>query len=113
METNIWNRQTKKSITRTMTDRQIGLCNEVADGCKYAYPLIHNFYKYKKFDVIIQWLFDNNVKGMKLVDWVRIEHNNSPLFAVIYILKRVERDIHRDRISASLDLRVPVFQRKK
>ncbi len=113
METNIFksvNDQLieKKSKTRpVLTDIERGLCHDVADGFYDAYALIHIFYNYKQFQLILIWLKHNNIRGMKLVQWIREEHDNSPMSAGIYILKKIEKDIHRKRISVSNDLKKP------
>ncbi len=100
---NTQNKPVRPQVELTETEKN--LCHEVADGYYPAYGLIHIFYQYKRFDLILMWLVVNNMKGMKFVEWVRVEHENSPMSAGIYILRKIEKDVHRKRISITNDVK--------
>lgn len=85
-----------KKVPFYVSDLLRGLVTDVADGNEEAlyicFILLKNFRLREK---MLLWLRNNNLKGKKLVDWVKLENKGSPLQTFSYIIKKLEKNIHR------------------
>lgn len=80
-------------MKRTLSDLRRGLMLDVCQGHPGIPPLLFHLHKhYPKCDLILLWLKNNNLTGQKLIDWIQIEKNRSPLEAFTYALRKIERD---------------------
>lgn len=48
---------------------------------------MHSLTRYRDCDRILKWLLRNNIKGSNLSDWIKINHSNSILNMVKFVVK--------------------------
>lgn len=77
----------------TLSSLRRKLMLEIIDGQQGVPPLMFHLHQhYKNCDRMLNWLVKNNLKGKKLLDWIKVEHKGSPLAACSYILGKVNRE---------------------
>lgn len=74
----------------TITPIMRELMFQCMDGDQRLAPIMHNFYQFVRCTDILRWLVQNNLRGMTLFNWLKIEFQGSPLEMVKFILGRIE-----------------------
>lgn len=76
-----------------MTQIERDMILSLAQEEKEVLPIAHFIYvNYVQRDEILLWLLKNNIKGKKLIDWIKFKFDNSPLSAINFILARINHD---------------------
>jgi len=76
-----------------MHPRDSELILAVADECAAAFPLLNMITTtYSRWRSALTWLYKEHLTGAKFVSWVKEEHENSPLFMMQHITKKLDHD---------------------
>lgn len=62
------------------------------DGNSLLAPIMHQLSHYRDCDKILKWLIRNKIVGFNLFDWLKIEHQNSLMSMVKFIVKSHNKD---------------------
>ena len=66
-------------------------------------PIMHQISHYKYRDGILKWLINNNITGYNLVDWLKINHGNSVMGMVKFIIKHHNKEFEERPIILNKD----------
>jgi hypothetical protein len=64
------------------------LMHIVIDGKPELIPIMHQLHRFKDCQKILKWLFKNKITGKNLVDWLKVEHSNSVMGMVKFIVQK-------------------------
>jgi hypothetical protein len=70
-----------------MTNSTRGLMHKAMDGVVTLTPIMHQLSRYKTCDNILRWLISNRITGHNLADFVKVQHENSIMSMVKFIVK--------------------------
>jgi len=68
------------------------LMHMVMDGNLNLVAIMHQLHRYKDHKIILTWLIRNRIMGNNLVDWLKINHDNSVLGMVKEIVRRHNKE---------------------
>ena len=75
-------------LSKKILDPEIkDLMHTVMDGNIHLIPIMHQLYCYRDCRGFLKWLVLSNIKGTNLLDWLKVNHNNSVLSMVKFIIK--------------------------
>jgi len=63
------------------------LMHVVMNGKFELLPILHQLTHYKDCDKFLKWLHLNNITGINLIEWLKINHNGSLMGMVKFIIK--------------------------
>lgn len=63
------------------------LMHTVIDGLPDLIPIAHQLSHYTSCDCILKWLIRNKITGKTFQDWIKVDHDNSVLAMVKFIIK--------------------------
>lgn len=68
------------------------LIHTAMDGELAVLPIFHQLSHYRSCDNFLKWLIANRIIGQTLLDWLKIEHSNSVMAMVQFIVKNCNKD---------------------
>lgn len=90
---------------RTLNDETKNLMLRVTDDNSSLIPIMHQISHYRYRNNILRWLIHNRIIGNNLLEWLKIDHDNSVMGMVRFIIKSNNKDkefktiiMHRDWI---------------
>jgi len=60
----------------------------IIDDDPVIVPIMHQLTRYKDCYKILKWLYQNNMRGKNLKDWIKVSFNDSVISMVQYIVMR-------------------------
>jgi len=86
-----------------LTSRTKQLMHQAMDGNVQLVPIMHQLSHYTSINGILTWLIRNRITGYNLVDWLKINHNNSLMGMVKFIIKHHNKDLEERAIILGRD----------
>jgi len=74
------------------TDIRKELMHKVIGGYPPNVAVMHQLSHYRFCDGILRWLIASDITGFNLADWLKINHNNSILGMVQWIVKKHNKE---------------------
>ncbi len=77
-----------------MTPKTRDLMNRVIDDQVDSLGRVMRYiWDFRRHDAILLWMLQNNLKGQKLVGWIRENFGLNYLDMIKYILKKIDKDV--------------------
>ena len=86
-----------------LTDESKKWMKAVIDDHPPCVPIVYQLSKYRTCLNILKWLFYANIKGKNLVEWLKINHENSILGMVKFIQMHHNKDKEKKPIILGKD----------
>lgn len=68
------------------------LMHTVINGNMTVVPVMHQLSRYRDCQKFLKWLIINNITGHNLLDWLKIDFDNSVMGMVKFIVKTHNKD---------------------
>lgn len=86
-----------------LSNKTKDLMKIVINDNMYLVPIMHQLSHYTYRDGILNWLIDNRLVGYNLLDWLKINHDNSVLGMVKFIIKHHNKSLEEKEIRINRD----------
>ena len=75
-----------------LTEKTRYLMLKVVNDTPSVTPVMHQLSSYTSRDGILQWLIANRIIGPTLLDWLKVEHSNSVLGMVKFVIQHHNKE---------------------
>lgn len=77
----------------TLTNKTKELMLIVIDNNMALVPIMHQLSHYRDVNKFLKWLIMNRIIGFNLLDWLKINHNNSVMGMVKFITRYHNKEL--------------------